>query len=127
MALDTSKSYWAYDLSKDALKQSEVVDEGVINQSIEMILATTYGERVFNPYFGSNFPLILFEGFSEQRGEAIIRDFTEALEKWEDRIVLDKENIKLKFFSSDGILEIFIPYVIKKEQVKSFFLKKIVV
>lgn len=127
MAIDTTKQNWAYDLSKKTVSKGEIVDTDVINQSIEMILSTTHGERVFNPYFGSNFPLAIFEGFSEQKGEAIINDMVKALETWEDRIALDKPNIKFTFFSGDGVLEIYIPYVIKREQIKSFFLKKIVV
>lgn len=127
MALDTFKQNWAYDLSKDALSKAEILDVSVINQSIEMILTTNYGDRVFNPYFGSTFSLNIFEGFSQQKGESIINDMVASIKKWENRITIDEQNIKLKFTSETGVLEIYIPYVINRERIKSFFMKKIVV
>jgi phage baseplate assembly protein W len=127
MALDVTKHNWAYDLSKNALSKAEILDVEVINQSIEMILATNFGERVFNPYFGSTFTLNIFDGFSQQKGESIINDLVTSIKKWENRITIDESNIKLKFTSETGVLEIYIPYVINRERIKSFFLKKIVV
>ena len=45
---------YAYDLSKHVTKNGDEKDESAINQSIENILLTNFGERVFRPNFGSN-------------------------------------------------------------------------
>lgn len=127
MALDLNEDRWAYDLSKSVSTKGELFDEDCISQSIELILATYFGERVFNPLFGSSLPGVLFEGFTNLDGEKLVDEIINSIETWEDRIVIDKDNVKFKFISSQNTLEIYIPYVILKQKIVSYFSKRIAV
>ncbi len=127
MTLNLNNDRWAYDLSKNIITNGEIFDEDCISQSIELILAIYFGERVFNPLFGSSLPLELFEGFSNKNGEKLVDEILNSIETWEDRIVIDKENVEFKFTASQNTLEIFIPYVIIKQKIVSFFNKRIAV
>ena len=125
MALDLNNDRWAYDLSKNVISNGEIFDEDCISQSIELILATYFGERVFNPLFGSTLTAQLFEGFSNKNAEALVDEILTSIETWEDRIVIDKDNVEFKFTASQNTLEIYIPYVILKQKIVSFFNKRI--
>lgn len=127
MALNLNEDRWAYDLSKDISTKGEIFDEDCISQSIEIILATYFGERVFNPLFGSTLPIVLFEGFSNKEGERLVDEIIQSLETWEDRISIDKDNVRFNFIASQNTLEIYIPYVIIKQKIVSFFSKRIAV
>lgn len=125
MALNLKGENWAYDLSKNIISKGEIFDDACVNQSIECILSTYFGERVFNPFFGSSLGLEIFEGFSNKNGEKLVEDILTSIETWEDRISIDKENVNFVFSSSKNTLEIYIPYVIIKQKIVSFFNKKI--
>ena len=63
---------WAYDISQNPISKGEIYDTDVINQSIENILMTTVGERIFNINYGSNLMYRVFEIASEKTGEKIL-------------------------------------------------------
>jgi phage baseplate assembly protein W len=46
------QSNYALDLSKKPFSQVQVTDAAAISQSMEAIIMTSKGERVFNPNFG---------------------------------------------------------------------------
>lgn len=125
--LDLNNDRWAYDLSKNISTKGEIFDEECISQSIELILATYFGERVFNPLFGSSLPVTLFEGFSNKDGEKLVEEILNSIETWEDRILIDRDDVRFDFYSSQNTLEIYIPYVILKQKIVSFFNKRIAV
>lgn len=127
MALEETKKFWAYDINKKVISKGELVDEQAISQSIEMILATSYGERFFNPYFGSPLPTQIFENFHAKDAEILVNQILDAVEMWEDRVVIDRKNTKLRYYTGDNILEITIPYFIPRKQVTSIFNKKIAI
>jgi phage baseplate assembly protein W len=120
------RSNFAYDLSKNPLSKGEIHDDDVIKQSIELIIATYFGERLFNPYFGSPLGKILFETIDEQKGESLLTDLTDAIKKWEDRItILDSQcRIVLDYNNNSLLLQIF--YYINKNNITSVFEKKII-
>lgn len=113
MAEREFRGLFAYDLSNDILETGEVVNTDAIDQSIESILSTSYGERLFNPYYGSPLPLVLFENISVSQGETLLDSLIKAIETWEDRIVILKDRCSLRLDYNNNSMEIGIAYVIK--------------
>ncbi len=126
MSLILKNDHWAYDISKNVISKGEIFDDTVISQSIEMILSTYFGERIFNPLFGSQLPLLIFENFSKSKAEQLADEILRTIEFFEDRIVIDRPNSEFSFDSSNNTLEITIPYVVIREKIRSFFSKRIV-
>jgi phage baseplate assembly protein W len=120
------RSKFAYDLSKNPMSKGEIWDVDVINQSIELIIATYFGERLFNPFFGSPLGNTLFETMNEAKGESLLTDLINAIKKWEDRItILDSKcRIILDYDNNSIGLQIF--YTINKNNIRSVFEKKII-
>lgn len=119
-------NHFAYDISKNVISKGEIFDEDVINQSIELILATILGERIFNPSFGSELPLQIFENFTNSTAESLIDRIVDAIEIWEDRIQIIHDSVEFKLSRNENSLVIGIPYYIKKQKIVSFFNKKII-
>lgn len=117
---------FAYDISKDCLTKGEVINEAVISLSIENILMTMNGERVFMPLFGSPLSRLIFDGFTKRKTEQLATEVLKAIEMFEDRIVIDKGNSEFTFDDNSGTLEISIPYVIIRERIASTFNKRVV-
>ena len=63
-----SDSY-AYDISKNVMTKGELWNDDVIKQSIEMIIGTITGERLFNFRFGCYLWADLFDNMTEAKGE----------------------------------------------------------
>ena len=116
---------FAYDISKDIVNEGEIWDTEVINQSIEMIIGTSYGERVFNIGFGSPLTLALFENMTTENSTKLIRDIIDALETWENRITVTNSKVKLEISDNNSYL-LSIPYTINKNNIKSVFQKKLI-
>lgn len=120
-----NKNKFAYDLSNDIVNQGEIWDIDVINQSIEMIIGTSYGERIFNIGFGSPLSLSLFENMNNSQAEKMLDGVISAIKTWEDRITILENDVRLITQDNGYILRI--PYIINKSNLKSIFQKKIVV
>jgi phage baseplate assembly protein W len=120
------RDHYAYDLSINPLSKGEIWDTDVINQSIELIIATYFGERLFNPYFGSPLGNMLFENMNESKGESLLTDLINAIKKWEDRITIleSKCRIILDYDNNSIGLQIF--YTINQNNIRSVFEKKII-
>lgn len=61
-----------------------------IEESIQIILRTQLGERVYRPDFGSRLSELTFAPMNTQTLLLLRLHVQEALEKWEPRIVLDE-------------------------------------
>jgi phage baseplate assembly protein W len=116
---------YAYDLHKNVLRKGEVLDFEAINQSIEVIIGTGYGERIFNPSFGSVLPNLMFSQITKENGNALIDSLVASIKKWEDRIEIIESNIKLELLYDQNTIVITIPYVIKKNGLIGNFNKKV--
>lgn len=68
-------------------------NEAAINQSIKTILSTSPGERLMDPEFGSSVPSLMFEPITERTAQALQRDVTKALTRWEPRISLQRVDV----------------------------------
>jgi phage baseplate assembly protein W len=117
---------WAADFDKNMLNYGEIKDIDVINQSIELIVGTNPGERIFNISFGSGLQQYLFENISESVGEAILDLVIESIKRWEDRILIQESDCRLLVEADNNEITLTIPYIIKKLNIKSVFQKKII-
>jgi len=116
---------WAYDLPIQLISKGEIVNEDVINQSIEMILATLRGERLFRPSFGSDFSRRLFDIMGDEFYNKLLDDTVEAIKRWEDRIVVLEDLVHLFVDDDNNSVTLTIPYIIKQRRIKAEFKKKI--
>jgi len=80
-----NSSHFAYDVSKNILSKGDIWDEDAINQSIELIIATMYGERVFNQNFGSPVGGMLFQNFRGVTG-SILDAIVDSINTFEPRV-----------------------------------------
>jgi len=117
---------WAYDIDKNPIDQGEIWDVDVINQSIEMILGTIPGERLFNPSFGYGLQYKIFNLFSPEEAESILDDIVLAIKKWEDRISIVESQMRVIANVDAHSVILVIPYIIKRTKIKSVFKKKLV-
>ena len=117
---------WAYDIDKNPIDQGEIWDVDCINQSIEMILGTMPGERLFNTPFGYGLQYKIFNIASPAEAEAILDEIVEALARWEDRISVVTNQMRIIADVDRHSVIIIIPYIIKRTYIKSVFKKKII-
>lgn len=66
-----------------------VTDVSSVYQSIDNILKTRKGERVFQPKFGSDISALLFEPMDDITANSILSRLFEAIEVWEHRVIVD--------------------------------------
>ena len=121
--IENVESY-AYDLSKNIISKGEIFDMDVLNQSIEDILSTVFGERLFNIYYGSTLPKQIFEIISQQEAERLLDIIVESLSKYEDRITVITRNSSITFPESN-VVDINIVYVINKNNIVSTFERRL--
>lgn len=117
---------WAYDIDKNPIDQGEIWDADVINQSIEMILCTYPGERLFNPSFGIGIQYRIFNIASPAEAESLLDIIASALRVWEDRIIVVESQMRIIANVDAHSVIIVIPYTIKRNNIKSVFKKKLI-
>lgn len=116
-------SEWAYDMEIRGLKSDGLTNVDVINQSIEMILATPITSRLFNLSFGSNFSMRIFDNMSVDFLQKVLDDTLESIKRWEDRILILDEYVRLDADPDKNTVHLTIPYVIKERQILGEFSK----
>ncbi len=119
----THKDDWAFDAPIQLLYQPEITNVDVINQSIEMILGTVPGTRLFNLNFGSYFSIRVFQNMTPAFLQDLVEDTVSSIEKWEDRIYIIKDDVLLRANPATSTVELSIPYVIRNIGIKSEFSK----
>lgn len=127
LTIKQNSQNWAYDLDVNVLDNGEIQDVNVINRSIEAILSTSHGERLFNPAFGSDLSLRLFDGMTQGRCENILDTAINDIKTWEDRISIIENQAKIIVNLDNNSIILIIPYVIKRSGYSSIFKKKILV
>ena len=116
---------WALDASYNLFSTVEIKNIEVINQSIEMILATPIGTRLFNLNFGSNFSIRIFDNMNPSYLQTVIDDTVNKIEMWEDRILVLKDDVNLSVNPDSNEMFLTIPYIIKARNIKGSFAKYI--
>jgi len=117
---------WAYDLDKQPLTKGEAFDEHAINLSIENILSTLRGERLFNENFGSILPLVLFEQLDYNSAYDLLNSLLSSIRRFEKRITVIKEQVELNILNDNNSFTLVIPYIINRTGLVSRFNKKVV-
>ena len=120
------KQAWANDIGKRPLDQPDIVNFDVINNSIENILMTSKGSRLFNINFGSTLESIIFENVSETSMQNALLSIIDDIELWEDRILIDRGLVSLNINVDTHIASLVIPYIIKNIGVQGTFTKRII-
>jgi len=128
MAFIEPKQYsenWAIDLHKNVNRMGEIRNGDVISQSIEMILATSPGERLFNPNFGSPLWSYLFENLDKNTALELMRECCKAIKRWEDRIYVIEDQASIIIYTDENAIRLSIPYIIRRSGLKAVWEKKI--
>lgn len=119
---------FAYDLSNKILTKGEIFDYDVINQSIENILSTVFGERLFNPFYGSTLSNQLFEAMDSRflnNNTALLDALIQQINLWENRIVFIMGDSFFKADPDNNMVSLQLTYYVKKTQIKNTFKRKI--
>jgi hypothetical protein len=87
-----------------------------INRSISLILLTAKGEVFGNPEFGSDIRKFLFQNYNDNLKELIIDEIIESVSKWEDRIILSRNDITIE--QNDLVLKIHISYTLTNSNIR---------
>lgn len=117
---------WAYDVPLDTFSYGEIYNTDVIDQSIEMILSSLMGHRLFNRSFGTDFALRLFDNMDTSFGNRLLKDTVIAIKRWENRIIVLDDQVRLVLDPDKNRALIEIPYYIPHVGIKSTFKKKII-
>lgn len=118
---------WAQDLDKNGISNGEIKDVAVLDQSIELILTTLYGERLFNLSYGCGLMVKLFEAMTPGYAESILNEIALAIKRWEDRISIVESDMRIIEDNNNNSIIIVIPYYVKKTGVGSIFKKRFVI
>lgn len=105
---------YAIDLSKKSLSISDVYDSQALLQSVENIILTIPGERVFQLDFGSPLMTTTFRNINEQNGERLLDAIIDAINKFEPRVRVISSKCVLQLIPSQNSLNIEIPFVVLK-------------
>ena len=84
---DLSMSFKFNPLSGDLIA---LKNENAIARSVRNIVLTTPGEKIHDPYFGSNVNALLFENVDEISAVAIRDEIENSLKNYEPRIALEE-------------------------------------
>lgn len=109
---------WAFppSFNKDAGTVELVSKERDINQSLEILLSTSLGERVMQPKYGCNLKDYLFEGLSSTTIGLIKERVTQAILFYEPRIIVESIIVSAADEAAiwDGNFVIEIEYIISQ-------------
>ena len=112
--MSISKEYYS-DLSyQPSLTQlgdvKTVVNADAIKQSIDTIIYTNPGSRLFEPTFGVGIERFLFEEFSKATGQVIGKSIETGLIQYEPRIIL--QSVVVSLIEADLSYNIAVDYVV---------------
>lgn len=96
---DVSRSFRDFKLSflKNPVTSDVTVvkDAQAIKESVRNIVMTRFGEKLFEPKFGSKVNELLFEQADEFLGETLKGEIEQAVQNFEPRVIMDRVDIYL--------------------------------
>ena len=116
---------WAVDLSKNLKTKGEIYNEDVIYQSVESIIMTVFGERIFNTAIGSEAYSMIFKNLHAINGEKALDDINRSIRIWEPNVTVDEDDSKFIKDMSQHAIFVYIPYVINYTNVRTHYLTKL--
>lgn len=119
--------HFAYDLSNDILSKGEIFDYDVINQSIENVLSQSFGERLFNPYFGSTLANQLFEGMNNNflNSNVLLQKIIDEISLWENRVSFKMNECSFTASPDTNTVTLVLTYIVNKTGIQNTFKRKI--
>lgn len=117
---------WAYDLDIKPITKGEAYDSDVINLSIENILSTLRGERLFNDRFGSILPMVFFEQLDYTSSYDLLESLLTSIKRFEKRITVIQDQVELNILTDQNAIILIIPYIINRTGLTNRFSKKVV-
>lgn len=118
-------SKFALDLNKKVLTNVDAVDDEVIKQSIEMILMTNVGERLFED-FGSNLNAVPFERLDESSAEILLDNIIKTITQYEKRISIVSNQCAINISKVNHYVKLKIVYYKNVDGSSGEFNKKII-
>jgi phage baseplate assembly protein W len=116
---------WAVDLSKNLKTEGEIYNEDAIYQSVESLILTVFGERIFNTAIGSEAYKLIFRNLHSINGEKALDDIIRSIRIWEPNVtVLEDEAKFIKDIGQHAIF-VYIPYVVNYSNVRTHYLTKL--
>jgi phage baseplate assembly protein W len=125
MLSKSQKAHWAIDIGSNAISNPDIYDDDCISQSIETIISTGLGERLFNSSFGSRIPMTLFTSLNETTGRKLLDDVIAAVGRFETRITIYESKCKLYLIPGEHAVIIELVYAIKRTGEVETFTKKL--
>ena len=104
-----------------SLNPELVFDVDAINSSLENIILTIPGERVFLPQFGCEIHSLLHELMNERTARDILSVVVSAVEKWEPRIVVDFARSRVTPITDERVYEVYLAYIVVGLDIESSF------
>jgi len=105
---------YAIDLSKNSLTDSDVYDAKALIQSVENILLTIPGERVFEPGFGSPLMATVFKNLNTESGEKLLDSLISSINRFEPRVRVLPKQCGLEINQAQNKLTISIVFIALK-------------
>lgn len=105
--------------SEKTIKLSNAMER--INDSIHLILATTPGERLFNPEFGSRLYSLIFEPNDEILHRLLKHYTAEALSRWEKRIKITSVQTTTPLEGNDNAIGVHIEYEVRNSHISGSY------
>lgn len=111
---------WAFPPTFDLERGTNemVSDEKDIEQSLKLILFTSYGERTMRPAFGSNLSDSVFDTIDSVTLNTLTDNISQAIVEFEPRITLNNVDISTESIY-DGRLNINLEYTIRRINVRT--------
>lgn len=108
------KAVWSdlhHELGPDALGGlKKVINLDAVKTSINNILLTAKGERVFLPQFGGGIQNLLFESLNETMANQIASMVRDAIETWDPRVRC--QGVDTQIYSDENYAKITVRYSI---------------
>lgn len=98
---------------QDPLVDRKLVDLEAIYQSIDNIIGTEKGERMFLPTFGVDLLQYVYEPLTRATEFAMLTEIAEAIRIWEPRVTVLFQKSYVKSFPDTHDSEVFIVFKIK--------------
>jgi phage baseplate assembly protein W len=86
---DFLASGWSFPLRPIDGRLEYIAGEANVDQSVELLLRTEFGERVMRPDFGTAASELLFESDRDQELHRLETTLTDALRQWEPRVEVE--------------------------------------
>ena len=98
---------------QDPLNQTVIFDIESILQSIDMILSTPTGSRMFFPEFGINLEKFIFEPMTRAAEFSMKNEIIQKIRKFEERVEVNRNKSYVKSHYDRHQVDIFIVFEIK--------------